>query len=80
MSPWCRAPNGMKEAMVAVDPEGFFAPTSSASGVFGDRIGVYLDTSSELAVHRHEIATIIQDAYCVQSSTSLVAELDKRSP
>jgi hypothetical protein len=45
VSLWCPAAAGIQENLVGAEPERFFAPTPSASGVFRDWIGVYLDTS-----------------------------------
>lgn len=73
---WCPAPVGVREELAAADPERFFAPTPSAAGVFGDWIGVYLDTAGEAAVDWDEIAAIIEDAYRMLASKRLVAELD----
>jgi hypothetical protein len=78
ISMWCPAPPGVREEVVTADPERFFAPTPSASGVFGNWIGVYLDTEGELAVDWHEITAIVEEAYRVQASRKLVAELDNR--
>jgi hypothetical protein len=63
MSLWCPAPSGVREEVVTDDPERFSTPTPSASGVFGDWIGVYLDTKGELAVDWQEITAIIEGAY-----------------
>ncbi|MEL7159077.1 MAG: MmcQ/YjbR family DNA-binding protein [Actinomycetota bacterium] len=74
---WCPAPSGVREELVAADPERFFAPTPSASGVFGDWIGVYLDTEGALAVDWQEIAAILEDAFRLQAPKTLVAKLDQ---
>lgn len=79
VSLWCPAPPGVQEELVSADPERFFAPTPSASGVFKDWIGVYLDTEGELAVDWQEIAAIVEDAYRLRAPKKLVAELDERS-
>jgi hypothetical protein len=76
MSLWCPAPQGVREDLVAAEPERFFAPAPSASGVFRDWIAVYLDTRAGLAVDWHEIAAIIEDAYRLRAPKSLVADLD----
>ena len=79
VSLWCPAPSGVREELVTADPERFFAPTPSASGVFGDWIGVYLDTTGELAVDWQEITALIEEAYRVQAPKTLVAELGNQS-
>lgn len=78
VSLWCPAPPGVRDELVTAEPERFFAPTPSASGVFGDWIGVYLDTAGELAVDWPEIAAIIEDAYRLKAPKTLVAKLDER--
>lgn len=80
VSLWCPAPPGVQKELVTGERERFFAPTPSASGVFRDWIGVYLDTKGELALDWHEITAIIEDAYRVQAPKTLVAELDAKSP
>ncbi len=40
---WCPAPPGVPEEMSAADPEGFFMPPTSSSGVFSGWLGVVLD-------------------------------------
>ena len=63
VSLWCPAPAGVREDLVAAEPDRFFAPTPSASGVFGDWIGVYLDGTGDRAVDWAEIAAIIEEAH-----------------
>ena len=76
VSLWCPAPEGVREDLVAAEPERFFAPAPSESGVFGDWIAVYLDTQGDLAVDWCEIASIIKDAYRLRAPKQLIAELD----
>ena len=78
ISIWCPASLGVREELETSEPDRFFSPTPSASGVFGDWIGVYLDTTGELAVDWHEIAAIIEQAYRLRASKKLVARLDQR--
>jgi hypothetical protein len=73
---WCPAPPGARDELVTSEPDRFFAPTPSASGVFGDWIGVYLDTEGELAVDWQEIAAIIEQAFRLRAPKSLIADLD----
>ncbi len=80
MSIWCPAPPGVREELVTSEPDRFFAPTPSASGVFGDWVGVYLDTTGEPAVDWEEIAAIIEEAYRLRAPKTLVARLDHRGP
>jgi hypothetical protein len=66
----------VQEDLVAAEPERFFAPTPSASGVVKDWIGVSLDTHDHLAVDWNEIAAIIEDAYRLQAPKRRIAEFD----
>lgn len=76
MSLWCPAPEGVREDLVTAEPERFFAPAPSASGVFRDWIAVSLDTHGRFAVDWREIAAIIEDAYRLRAPKSLIADLD----
>ena len=76
MSVWCPAEVGAQQDLVATEPERFFAPTPSASGVFRDWIGVYLDTSGEHAVDWNEVGQIIRDAYRLVAPKRLALGLD----
>lgn len=78
VSLWCPAPEGVREDLVAAEPDRFFAPAPSASGVFGDWIAVYLDTDGDLAVDWVEIAAIVEDAYRLRAPKELITELDDR--
>jgi len=80
VSLWCPAPPGVRDELVTTEPDRFFAPTPSASGVFGDWIGVYLDTEGDLAVDWQEIAAIVEEAYRLRAPKTLVARLDQESP
>ena len=79
VSLWCPAPPGARDELITTEPNRFFAPTPSASGVFGDWIGIYLDTTGELAVDWQEIAAIIEEAYRLRAPKTLVARLDECS-
>jgi hypothetical protein len=76
VSLWCPAPPGVQEELVAAEPGRFFKPAPSASGVFRDWLGVFLDTSGQNAVDWYEIAAILEDAYRQVAPKSLIAELD----
>lgn len=78
VSMWCPAPPGVQEELVAAEPHRFFAPTPSASGVFGDWVGAFLDTSGGHAVDWVEMAAVVEDAYRLVASKALVARLDGR--
>jgi hypothetical protein len=56
------------------DPVRYFRPTPSASGVFADWCGVYLD----VAVDWDEVADIVEEAFRVVAPKGLIAELDAR--
>lgn len=73
---WCPAPPGVQEELVATEPERFFAPTPSSSGVFKDWVGVFLDSSGGTAVDWAEVAAVVEDAYCSVAPKKLIAQLD----
>lgn len=77
---WFPARLGLRDELVTSEPDRFFAPTPSESGVFGDWIGAYLDGHGELVVDWDEIAAMIDEAYRLRAPKRLVAELDRRSP
>jgi hypothetical protein len=69
----CPAPAGVPEEMVAAEPGRFYRPVPSASGVFSDWIGVYLDT--EDAADWAEVAVIVTEAFRLVAPRSLSAEI-----
>ena len=79
VSLWCPAPPGVQEELVIAEPIRFFAPPTSAGGVFSGWLGVYLDTSALNKADWDEIAAIIEDAYRHVAPKALVTELDNRS-
>jgi hypothetical protein len=78
VSLWCPAPPGIQEALVASEPERFFKPPTSASGMFSDWLGVFLDPSGDAAPDWNEIAGILEDAFRLVAPATAVAELDRR--
>jgi hypothetical protein len=79
VSLWCPLPHGVQEELVASEPVRFFAPATSAGGVFAGWIGVYLDTTGEYKVDWVEVAAIMKDAYRHVAPKALVAALEARS-
>jgi hypothetical protein len=79
ISLWCPSPPGVQAEMVSAEPVRFFAPPTSASGVFGGWLGVYLDTSGADKVDWGEVAAILEDAYRHIAPKTLIAELGNRS-
>jgi hypothetical protein len=79
VSLWCPAALGVQEEMVRAAPNRFFAPPTSASGVFSGWLGVYLDTFGSSKVDWGEVTAIVEDAYRHVAPKTLVAELDNRS-
>jgi hypothetical protein len=79
ISLWCPVPDGVQEERVSAEPERFFAPPTSASGVFGGWLGVYLDTSGKHEVDWLEVGAIVEDAFRHVAPKAIVAELDTRS-
>jgi hypothetical protein len=78
ISLWCPAPPGVPTELTASEPNRFFRPTPSASGVFATWLGVYLDTDGDDYVHWAEIAGIVEDAFRAVAPKALIAELDQR--
>src|SRR5947207_2933488 len=74
VSLWCPAPRGAQDELVSAEPDRFFRPPASASGVFADWIGLFLDTDDE--VDWHEVAAIVEDAYRHVAPGKLIADLD----
>jgi hypothetical protein len=79
ISVWCPVPPGVQEELVSAEPERFFAPTPSASGVFSEWVGVYLDKSGEHEVDWNEVAVILDDAFRNVAPKVLIGELDRRT-
>jgi len=79
ISLWCPVPPGVQEELVGADPIRFFAPPTSARGVFSGWLGVYLDTSGTHKVDWGEIVAIIEDAYRHVAPKALVTALDNKS-
>lgn len=76
VSIWCSAPPGAQADLVAADPDRFFAPTPSSSGVFADWIAVYLDDLGGRADDWAEVRAVIEDAYRLVAPKKLSAHLD----
>ena len=79
ISLWCPVPPGVQEEMVSAEPLRFFAPPTSASGVFSGWLGVYLDTFVTHKVDWGEIAAVVEDAYRHVAPKALVTALDNKS-
>lgn len=77
ISLWCPAPPGVAIESTTSEPNRFFQPTPSASGVFATWVGVYLDTDGDDSVDWSEIASMIEDAYRTIAPRRL-AELDRQ--
>ena len=75
---WCPAPPGVPDELTATEPNRFFRPTPSASGVFATWLGVYLDADGHDRIDWREIAAIIEDAFRVVAPRALVAKLNGR--
>jgi hypothetical protein len=75
ISLWCPVPDGTQRELVAIDPDRFFAPPTSARGVFSGWLGIYLDNHS---VDWTELAEILDESYRFIAPQRLVAELDRR--
>ena len=79
ISLWCPAPPGVQEEMVSAEPLCFFAPPTSASGVFSGWVGMYLDGSGPHQVDWCEVSAIVEDAFRNVATKALVTDLDLRS-
>ncbi len=77
ISLWCPVADGVQEELVSEDPRRFFAPITSARGVFSRWLGVYLDTSD---IDWREVAEILDDAFRTMAPKHLVAQLDTIEP
>jgi hypothetical protein len=73
---WCRAPEGANDEMSAAEPQRFFRPTPSASGVFASWIGVYLDDTDGHSVDWKEVDAVLRDAYRQIAPKKFIAQLD----
>lgn len=78
ISLWCPVPLGLREELVSAEPERFFEPPTSSSGVFSDWLGIFLDLPGKKRIDWDEIAAIVEDAYRHVAPKSLVAGLDTR--
>jgi hypothetical protein len=78
ISLWTPAPLGVQEELVSAEPARFFAPPTSASGVFSGWLGVYLDSAGSNKTDWSEIASIVEDAYRYVAPKALVFALDNR--
>src|SRR6266849_463891 len=63
VSLWCPVPPGVQEDLVGAEPERFFAPPTSARGVFSGWVGMYLDGSGPNKVDWREVSAILEDAF-----------------
>ena len=75
VSLWCPAPPGVPDDLVAAEPDRFFRPQASSSGVFAKWLGVYLDVPS-VPVDWIEVAAIVEDAFRLVAPLSLIRRLD----
>ena len=75
VSLWCAAPPGFPEELAVLEPERFFRPTPSASGVFSGWLGVFLDSSGPNEVDWDELAATVEEAYRLVAPKRLAAKL-----
>jgi hypothetical protein len=73
ISLWCPAPPGVPAELTGSEPDRFFHPTPSASGVFAGWLGVYLDIGR---VDWSEVASIIEEAFRTIAPKGLISQLD----
>ena len=79
VSLWCPVPPDVQEELVGAEPERFFAPPTSARGVFSGWVGMYLDGSGPHKVDWCEVSAIVEDAFRNVAPKTLVTDLDLRS-
>jgi hypothetical protein len=77
ISVWWPARLGVQNELVNGSPQRFFRPEPSASGVFADWVGVFLDSPRPREADWRELAEIIEDAYRHVAPRSLVRLLDR---
>ena len=75
---WCPAPPGVAEEAAMAEPERFFRPPTSSSGVFSGWLGVVLAPLRDQTVDWDEVAAIIEEAFRLVAPRHLVVELDER--
>lgn len=79
---WCPAEAGVAAELAVTEPNRYFRPQASASGVFSDWIGMYLDSKSDSGsgspepVDWAEVTAVLHDAYRKIAPKKLSAELD----
>lgn len=78
ISLWCPAPPGVPAELTLSEPDRFFHPTPSTSGVFAGWLGVYLDGRGTDRVDWTEIAGILEDAFRTVAPKALIRELNDR--
>ena len=77
VSIWCPVPPDVRHELLSSDPVRFFRPPTSASGVFSNWVGAFLDLAGQDRVDWREIAALLDDAFRYVAPRNLVAELDR---
>ena len=78
VSVMCPALAGVAEVLASVRPGRFYRPTSSATGIFRDWLGMFLDETDADRVDWDEVAAFVEDAYRLTAPKRLAARLDGR--
>jgi hypothetical protein len=73
----CPAFAGVAEALAGFRPDRFYRPGTSASGVFRDWLGMFLDDTDGDIVDWEEVAAVLEDAYRLVAPKRLVDWLDR---
>ena len=62
--------------MSAAEPDRFFRPVPSASGVFSSWLGVYLDSADGEPLDWSEVDQVLREAYRLIAPKKLIAQMD----
>ena len=77
ISIWCPSDLDAQAALVGSDASCYFRPTPSASGVFTDWVGMYLDVEP---VDWAEVEELLHHAYRLSAPKKLSAQLERVHP
>jgi len=73
---WYPTRPGIADELVSTEPNRFFHPQPSASGVFSTWLGMDLDTTGQDGIDRDEVAAVLEETYRLIAPKRFVAQLD----